>query len=339
MSSPPKGWVGFGALKSVEKGKRERNQEDTQTQAPQTQVPETSPPPQTQVPETQAPQTQVPETRVDLADPRATSAPQTQVYLTPVPETPVPRTQVHETSQLREPGQPSSLSGALPQTQVHETQAPKTRVRKTQVPGTQVATFSEARKDGYTRLDNWVVDDFLPRLDPYEQIVFLRLYRLTVGFNRTTCVVSHEKLAEKANLSLSTVKRVCNRLVALGHIASRPILGGSRAERGCEFEMLAPVTPPGGRQNETKLSQTQVPETQATGTQVPESHMKEEHERKHEKPMYEIRRAAARLKEAHRNDSSYNREQLIAEVRAGFVMQGREISDSEIEEALKGLAL
>lgn len=338
MSSPPRGWVGFGALKNVEKGKRQRDQEVTQTSPSQTEVQPT------QATETQVPQTQVNKTEVQPTQVRETQVPENldpaaRREPTQSSRTQVPLTEVPQTSEVRDPGQPGSLSGALPQTQVPKTQAPRTRARRTQVPESQVAPISEVRKEGYTRFDNWVLDDFLPRLDPYEQIVFLRLYRLTVGFNRTTCLVSHEKLAEKTNLSLSTVKRVCNRLVALGHIASSPVLGGSRSERGCEFEILGPVAASTTQASRTQVPQTQARQSQVRETQVPQTHMKE-HEIKHdEKPVYEIRRAAARLKEAHRNDASYTHERLVAEVKAGFVMQGREISNSEIEEALKGLAM
>lgn len=61
--------------------------------------------------------------------------------------------------------------------------------------------------DFYT-IPNALHDELLPTLPPYEQLVLLRLYRLSYGFNKTkTAAVSYSKIASKCNLSVSTVKR------------------------------------------------------------------------------------------------------------------------------------
>ncbi len=54
---------------------------------------------------------------------------------------------------------------------------------------------------------------------------------------------------------------------------------------------------------------------------------------------FEIRAAAARLREARRDDPTYTRDRLVEDVRAGFLIQGRDLGIDQIEDALRGLAL
>src|SRR5262249_28870037 len=48
---------------------------------------------------------------------------------------------------------------------------------------------TQARRQGYLRIPNEILDSILPGLQPTEAVVFLRLYRLSVGFNQTCCTV------------------------------------------------------------------------------------------------------------------------------------------------------
>jgi hypothetical protein len=54
---------------------------------------------------------------------------------------------------------------------------------------------------------------------------------------------------------------------------------------------------------------------------------------------FDVRTAAARLREARRDDPSYTHERLVADVRAGFLVQGRDVGIDQIEDALRGLAI
>jgi hypothetical protein len=45
-------------------------------------------------------------------------------------------------------------------------------------------------KKGYQRIPNEVMDNILPTMRPAEQAVYLRLYRLSHGFNQRTCRMS-----------------------------------------------------------------------------------------------------------------------------------------------------
>jgi hypothetical protein len=265
---------------------------------------------------------------------------------TRVPETQVPQTQVREAqvsgAQVREPGSPGSESGALPQTQVRETRVPRTQVREAQVRESEV-TRPAGR---FLQIDHAVLDDFLPRLQPYEQLVYLRLFRLTVGFSRTSCTVSHAKLAEKTRLSLSTIKRTCAQLEANGYIRTRAVLGGAPADRGCEFEILEPAQLLGTQVRETRASRTQVRETQVREAQVPESYMNNRKENNEKAPdadapadVYLIRTIAARLFEAHRGELGFDHGRLQSLVRDALIGQGRVPDDAAIEAAIGGMAI
>jgi hypothetical protein len=54
---------------------------------------------------------------------------------------------------------------------------------------------------------------------------------------------------------------------------------------------------------------------------------------------FEIRTAAARLREARRDDATYTHDRIVVDVRSGFVAQGRDVTVDQIEDALRGLAL
>ncbi|HMW00819.1 MAG TPA: hypothetical protein PKE58_11815, partial [Acidobacteriota bacterium] len=43
--------------------------------------------------------------------------------------------------------------------------------------------------DGYLKLHRQIVDFLYPQLDPAEQAIHLQLYRLSWGYNKTTCII------------------------------------------------------------------------------------------------------------------------------------------------------
>jgi hypothetical protein len=280
------------------------------------------------------------EKKSDITSP-AEAAPPTSPDVTQVSQTQVPQAQVPQ-AQVRELGEPGSESGALPQTQVRQTQVRQTQVRQARVQESEAPRLSGR----FLQIDHAVLDDFLPRLQPFEQLVYLRLYRLTVGFNRTTCTVSHAKLAEKTRLSVSTIKRTCALLEANGYIRTRAVLGGSPSDRGCEFEMLEPVQLVGAQVREAQVRRTQASQTQVPQAQVRESDMKYIKENIKKVPdadapadIYLIRTIAARLFEAHRNDLGFDQDRLRTLVRDALIGQGRVDDDAAIEAAIGGMVV
>lgn len=95
---------------------------------------------------------------------------------------------------------------------------------------------------GHLRVPNDVIHNILPTLKPSEAIVLLRLYALSHGFQKTTCVVSLDKLASSCNLS-RTQTRVCVRsLESKRHIRSLGIdnTNSERSLRGLHIEVRLP---------------------------------------------------------------------------------------------------
>jgi hypothetical protein len=103
---------------------------------------------------------------------------------------------------------------------------------------------------GYYPTFNDISDRLVPelKLDAYEQVVVYRMYRLSRGWQKDTCVVGHTKLANGTNLSRSTVQKTVARLIERGLIENL----GDRGNDGTEYRVLPGVPifqrgiPPGG---------------------------------------------------------------------------------------------
>jgi Helix-turn-helix domain len=66
---------------------------------------------------------------------------------------------------------------------------------------------------------NEMVDDLLPTLDPNEQVLYIRLFRLSYGFNRNYCTVSQSLLIERTGFSRNTIRTSLQSLVQKGWIS------------------------------------------------------------------------------------------------------------------------
>ena len=92
---------------------------------------------------------------------------------------------------------------------------------------------------GELRIPNYVLKGLLPILSNSEFVVYLWLYFLSHGFNKTTCYVSAGKLAKSVNLTDRTVFRALNSLESHGLIrrTDRHFLGKAG---GLTFEVFLP---------------------------------------------------------------------------------------------------
>jgi len=92
---------------------------------------------------------------------------------------------------------------------------------------------------GELRIPNYVLKGLLPILSNSEFVVYLWLYFLSHGFNKTTCYVSAGKLAKSVNLTDRTVFRALNSLEGQGLIrrTDRHFLGKAG---GLTFEVFLP---------------------------------------------------------------------------------------------------
>jgi hypothetical protein len=91
-----------------------------------------------------------------------------------------------------------------------------------------------------------LLDGIMPRLDPYEQVVLLRLCRLAWGHKKDTCRVGYDRLQQACNLKKRKLQEVISKLEFLGYIQRLALeQGGSdRSLRGTEYQILL-TAPPG----------------------------------------------------------------------------------------------
>jgi hypothetical protein len=92
---------------------------------------------------------------------------------------------------------------------------------------------------GYYPTFNDISDRLVPelKLDAYEQVVVYRMYRLSRGWQKDTCIIGHTKLANSTNLSRSTVQKTVARLIERGLIENL----GDRGNDGTEYRVLPGV--------------------------------------------------------------------------------------------------
>jgi phage replication O-like protein O len=92
---------------------------------------------------------------------------------------------------------------------------------------------------GYYPTFNDLSDHLIPelKLDAYEQAVLYRMYRLSRGWQKDSCIIGHTKLANSTNLSRSTVQKTVARLIERGLIENM----GDRGNDGTEYRVLPGV--------------------------------------------------------------------------------------------------
>lgn len=97
--------------------------------------------------------------------------------------------------------------------------------------------------DAFTRVPNGILDRVLPTLNPYDQLVLLRLYRLSRGFGKEECTVGYQTLAIACNMSSRQAQISVERLVLAGWIERVDTVQGgkSRQERGSVYRVNLPA--------------------------------------------------------------------------------------------------
>jgi hypothetical protein len=131
-----------------------------------------------------------------------------------------------------QPQRDSVVTTSIPKKSIPAVSIPKVSIPATTTPSIPV----EPPTDKFVRAGNWLWD-FLPSLlSPTEWVVYAHLYRLTVGFNRSDCVIGYGGLAERTGLGKATVVRHVARLRELGLLAT-----GETTQSGTEITLLAPT--------------------------------------------------------------------------------------------------
>jgi DNA-binding Lrp family transcriptional regulator len=106
------------------------------------------------------------------------------------------------------------------------------------------------------RIPYLILDALIPTLSPVESLVYLRLYRLSYGFNRETCTASIWKLGRAVNLSERATHRAVYMLEQRGLIKRTGHIFG-RKGGGLIFQVNRP--PIGPSQVANKFSSTETP--------------------------------------------------------------------------------
>lgn len=92
---------------------------------------------------------------------------------------------------------------------------------------------------GYYPTFNDISDRLVPelKLNSYEQVIFFRLYRLSRGWQKETCVIGLTRLAKQTNLSRSKVQQV------IAQLTERKLIEyvAERGQQGTEYKILPGV--------------------------------------------------------------------------------------------------
>ena len=94
----------------------------------------------------------------------------------------------------------------------------------------------------WTAIPNDISDHILRTLELSDQVVLMRLYRLSWGHHRETCKVATETLAEACNIHPRQVPRCTKRLAARGliEVVNHDFNNPDRRQRGTTYRMLLP---------------------------------------------------------------------------------------------------
>lgn len=85
------------------------------------------------------------------------------------------------------------------------------------------------------------VTDYLDRqLTPFEQCLYKQLYRLSWGFDQSTCIIGFPKLAERTNMSETAARQAAKGLIKKGLVKKRGMVFGKNIEQGIEWEVFSP---------------------------------------------------------------------------------------------------
>lgn len=94
--------------------------------------------------------------------------------------------------------------------------------------------------DGHLRLWYELIDHLYPQLTPNERAVHENLYRLSWGWDSSTCIIGLPKLAKRCNLAISTTQVAVNSLIEKRLIKKLGAVHGKGKEQGAIYEVIPP---------------------------------------------------------------------------------------------------
>jgi hypothetical protein len=120
-------------------------------------------------------------------------------------------------------------------------QPPDDQTRHDQSPQDQFSLLSALPNvGGHLEFPHQITDHLLRHLDTYEQAVYIQLYRLSWGHHKSRCIITNDRLGERANVGTSKVKMAIKSLVDKGVIKKLGSNHGKKILQGVEYEVSAP---------------------------------------------------------------------------------------------------
>jgi hypothetical protein len=187
---------------------------------------------------------------------------------------------------------------------------------------------------GYTRVPNTILDSVLAVIAPTEQSVYLRLFRLSHGYGKPTCMVGYDALAKACHVSTRTVQTAIARLEQRGLIAREA--AGKTVASATVYRVLIPGT--------TIAESAIVKSAIAKSAIAKSAHNKEDLKENYKRArsvdvstplsVYDVRRIAARFREVERDNPQYGNDELRADVRRALIGGGMEADDKLLDEAI-----
>ncbi|HZS48414.1 MAG TPA: replication protein [Blastocatellia bacterium] len=89
---------------------------------------------------------------------------------------------------------------------------------------------------GFLRTPNTVADDVAKALPPFEWAVYWRLFRLSYGWGKDTCIVGTQALIEATHISKNQIRRIISSLCQKGYIEILQIVN-NRDLKGTEYRV------------------------------------------------------------------------------------------------------
>src|SRR6185295_2193245 len=77
-------------------------------------------------------------------------------------------------------------------------------------------------------------------LTPNESCLYLQLYRLSWGWDRSECVINFPRLAERTNMSESAARAAARGLISKGLVAKKGLIFGKNREQGIVWLVYEP---------------------------------------------------------------------------------------------------
>jgi Helix-turn-helix domain len=91
---------------------------------------------------------------------------------------------------------------------------------------------------GHTALPHTFSDHLARWLSSDEQAVYLQLYRLSWGWNKSTCFISNPRLSERSGVPETSMRRAIRKLVSKKLIEKTNRVFGSQIDQGIEYRVF-----------------------------------------------------------------------------------------------------